>query len=154
MAEKQIGTLIDPKKKAEILQRIKDRKKPLFMQEKPEPEESLNYDEVRWSDKLTPKQRKEFLAFRITVSASFGELDVVKECIRAGVDPNLCCKSPTLSPLMYACTSGRIEIVKLLLDAGADVNAKTDDNKTALSFAMERGVPEVIDLLKKRGAME
>ena len=44
----QIGTLIDPKKKAEILQRIKDRKAP-FCAEKPAPETPESKDDFYWN---------------------------------------------------------------------------------------------------------
>jgi ankyrin repeat protein len=40
--------------------------------------------------------------------------------------------------------------VKLLLEAGADVDAKTNDGKTALDLAKSLGWEKVIALLKKK----
>jgi ankyrin repeat protein len=44
------------------------------------------------------------------------------------------------------------EIVKLLLDKGADVNTKTDNGTTALIEAASRGMTEAVRLLLDRGA--
>jgi ankyrin repeat protein len=45
-------------------------------------------------------------------------------------------------------------VVKLLLERGADVNAKDDDRKTPLSLAEEEGHSDVADLLRQHGAEE
>ena len=44
------------------------------------------------------------------------------------------------------------EIVNLLLDGGADINARSDDENTALLGAIERGHIEIANLLIERGA--
>ena len=53
------------------------------------------------------------------------------------------------TPLMFAATENRIEVVKLLIDAGADVNivSKDDNESTALSLAREKKHEEIIKLL-------
>jgi ankyrin repeat protein len=43
-------------------------------------------------------------------------------------------------------------MVKLLVERGADVNAKTTDGRTALIFACNMGMTEVVKLLVERGA--
>ena len=45
-----------------------------------------------------------------------------------------------------------MNIVKLLIDKGADVNAKTDDGMTALIVAAENGQADVAKLLIDKGA--
>jgi ankyrin repeat protein len=47
---------------------------------------------------------------------------------------------------------GHTEIVQLLLEKGADVNAKDDDGRTALMLAAEKGHTEIVQLLLERGA--
>ncbi len=42
-------------------------------------------------------------------------------------------------PLHFAATNGDVELVKLLLDRGATINAATQDGWTALHFACLRG---------------
>jgi len=54
--------------------------------------------------------------------------------------------------LIEASEKGYTEIVKLLLKAGADVNAEDGDGRTALILAKEQGYIEIVDLLKKAGA--
>lgn len=55
------------------------------------------------------------------------------------------------TPLLSACLTGRPEVVKYLLDKGADVNAKSKTGLSALEAAVLRNDPELIDLLISRG---
>ena len=55
---------------------------------------------------------------------------------------------------MAASHEGHIDIVKLLLDKGADVNAKSKDGDTALKAASVKGHTEIVELLKAHGAKE
>ncbi|KAL9999862.1 putative ankyrin repeat-containing domain-containing protein [Helianthus debilis subsp. tardiflorus] len=43
------------------------------------------------------------------------------------------------APLHSAASSGNVEIVKILLDRGADVNLKNDGGRTALHYAASKG---------------
>jgi ankyrin repeat protein len=52
-------------------------------------------------------------------------------------------------PLHEASANGNVELVKLLIDNGADVNARSDDGKTPLDFAVEYKRDEIVDLLKQ-----
>jgi len=49
--------------------------------------------------------------------------------------------------LMLAVSHGRLEMVRMLLDAQADVNAQDDDGSTALMCATEHGYTEIVKLL-------
>ncbi|MBP2681125.1 MAG: uncharacterized protein H6Q78_988, partial [Candidatus Krumholzibacteriota bacterium] len=55
-------------------------------------------------------------------------------------------------PLHIAATTGNVEIARLLLDAGADIDAGDADNSTALGVAAMRRHAEMVDLLIARGA--
>ena len=48
---------------------------------------------------------------------------------------------------MAACRDGHLEIVKLLADNGADINAKNNNGGTALMFASHAGKLEVVKFL-------
>jgi len=47
---------------------------------------------------------------------------------------------------------GALEVVRLLLEHGADVEAKYNDGKTALQEAADRGHDKVVEFLREHGA--
>lgn len=56
-------------------------------------------------------------------------------------------------PLLYAVGSKNIEIVKILLNAGADVNARFDErDDTPLAYTAEEGLEDIAALLIDHGA--
>ena len=66
------------------------------------------------------------------------------------------CASATYQerPLHEASREGHVFMVKLLLDAGADVNAKDNEGFTPLRYARMEGHPDVVELLKTAGGRE
>jgi ankyrin repeat protein len=56
------------------------------------------------------------------------------------------------TPLMTAANSGDVEIIKLLLNAGARLEQTNNNGDTALMEAAKRAVPDVVKLLIERGA--
>ena len=54
--------------------------------------------------------------------------------------------------LIYYSYIGDLEMAELLIDSGADVNAKNKDNVTALMDASEKGHSLVAKFLKSKGA--
>lgn len=57
------------------------------------------------------------------------------------------------TPLMQAARSGDADTVRLLLDAGADVNKRNAGGMTALSWATCANHPEIVQMLLAAGAM-
>lgn len=53
---------------------------------------------------------------------------------------------------MLAAAKGRESVVRLLLDKGADVNAKSADGRTALMSAVENGSEQMVRWLIEKGA--
>ena len=56
--------------------------------------------------------------------------------------------------MMAAAYMGHTEIVKVLIYAGADVNAKKKSGKTALMCAESKSHTEIVEILKQAGAKE
>ena len=47
---------------------------------------------------------------------------------------------------------GNVEIVRILVDAGADLGVENGFGKTALEAAKDRGIPENVQILGDAGA--
>ena len=54
--------------------------------------------------------------------------------------------------LILASSNGNVEVVKYLIDSGANVNIKNNECKTALDLAEENGYEEIAEILKNAGA--
>lgn len=84
-----------------------------------------------------------------------GDLDKVKSLVEGGAKPDTPIEygEHKMTPLMKAVWEGEEEIVKFLLDAGADVNAKdTDNGQPPLMYAIARDRAGLVELLIQRGA--
>ena len=92
------------------------------------------------------------LAQGLSAAAFTGDLATMKRALAEGADPNT--KNPESgSPLLAdAALMGRTEIVALLLEHGADINARGKDGGTALHAAAFLGRAETVKLLLDRGA--
>jgi ankyrin repeat protein len=81
-----------------------------------------------------------------------GDAPMVDALLKAGADANSA-KSNGATALMTAASSGNVDAVKMLLDRGANVNAKeAAHGQTALMFAAALNRDAVIKLLASRGA--
>lgn len=84
--------------------------------------------------------------------ASAGNLSLVKQALVNGMDVNM--KDPKSGGTLLATAAlmGHTEIVALLLEHGADVNARSKDGGTALHAAAFLGRVETVKLLLDKGA--
>lgn len=80
---------------------------------------------------------------------------MVKKLIQAGINVNAQMAGPRgllssigSTALIDAAEVGDTEIIQMLIDAGADVHAKTRRNKTALDFAQKSKKKDAIELLQ------
>ena len=73
-------------------------------------------------------------------SCSFGKLQLARELLLAGADPNTKVGRDNWTCLMRAIRGNHEEVVDLLLaQPGLDVNAKNNSNRTALHYACDKG---------------
>jgi ankyrin repeat protein len=116
---------------------------------------------VRMGDMQT---LKELLADGIAIppsalhaAARSGRAEVVKLLLLHRANPDETNEKKN-TPLWFAAqspakpASNRIDVMKLLLDAGADINRRCENGSTALHFAAWRGPVEVVEFLLSRGA--
>ena len=75
--------------------------------------------------------------------------------LKRGLNVNLLDEDGS-TPLMYAAHYGSPDMVRALIDAGADLNAKNKNGETALTIALKHSLnnwgQEVVQVLKQRGA--
>ncbi len=81
------------------------------------------------------------------------DIDAVRELISKGENVNAKEESYSkITPLFVAVEQGNIEIVQMLLDAGAKVNARDKEKQTPLMRLDNDATPELIDVLVRSGA--
>jgi ankyrin repeat protein len=79
-----------------------------------------------------------------------GDLETVEKMIEEGINVNLVRDGVT--PLMIASSSGHTEIAETLLQAGVNINEKTEDGWTALhKAAVDQNGPAIAELLMQSG---
>ena len=83
-------------------------------------------------------------------AAQRGDTALVEELLKEGADPNT--TSGGASPLVFAAEEGHIDIVRLLLQAGANINEGDNGNITPLICASTRGYAPIVRLLLDAGA--
>ncbi len=88
-------------------------------------------------------------AFSAIWQAAFrGDAKRVQELLAVGTDPNV----EGRCPLSYAAMNGHVEVCKILLEAGLEVEGTADDGLTPLIVAAAGGHIEVVRLLLRHGA--
>jgi len=86
-------------------------------------------------------------------AAGAGETKSVRGILQEGVDANSSFPIIGTNGLMIAAAQGHADTVKVLLDAGADVNASDITGWTALHAAVYKGDKQTVALLLERGAV-
>lgn len=85
-------------------------------------------------------------------AAKNGDLLAVRLFLDAGMDVNIIPGDDMHPALIMAAGSGHTEIVKLLMERGADVNLRGDEGMTALFAATAAGHTEIVKLFIDKGA--
>ena len=87
---------------------------------------------------------------RVIRAIGQGDMADLAAALEEGADPNVE-STPGRPALFLAASRGNAEATRLLIDAGADVNADTADGSILVKAAVE-GHPEVVELLLDAGA--
>jgi ankyrin repeat protein len=101
---------------------------------------------------VEPNQFDAFGYTPLTVASLDKHLQCMKSLLAHGANVNLA-SAGGWSPLIGAAMSGaKPEVLDVLLDKGADINARNQWGCTALYYAAGYGVVKTVDHLLKRGA--
>lgn len=94
-----------------------------------------------------------FLDEPFAMAACRGDLAEVRIMLARGADPNASADEEG-TPVIYDATyNGHKEVVRILIEHGANVNAKGPEG-TALYVAEQGGHPEIAKMLQRAGAKE
>ncbi len=77
-----------------------------------------------------------------------GHIDLAVQMIDKGADVN----QPGWAPLHYAATSGNVQLIKILLENHAYIDAESPNKTTPLMMAAHYGTPGAVKLLLEEGA--
>ena len=136
-----MNSLIDKKKKAEVLQRIKERKAP-FCAEKP----TLD----RLSNPAT-KEQKKLNDELIEAAKSSRHIDEIQTLIEKGADVNTK-DSVGWTVLIWMIGTSTTPTIEWLIGKGADINFRTSSGYTPLMRAAECGRTKTAEILIEKGA--
>lgn len=84
----------------------------------------------------------------LMIAALKGHKEMVRKLIARDADVS----KPGWAPLHYAATGGHLEIMQILLDEHAFIDAESPNRTTPLMMAAEYGSPQAVKLLLEAGA--
>ena len=85
-------------------------------------------------------------------AALSGDAETIRKGLEAGLKPGLAGKEDGRTALMLAAFNGHTGIVRMLVEAGADVNARDAIDRTALMYASTGPFVEAVRYLLDHGA--
>ena len=88
---------------------------------------------------------------RICDAIKRGDVDAVKSSIAKGVDLTATIDTRGFTPLHLAVEAGHMDIIRLLLESGVEVNIKSTYGWTPLKIAAREGHLEIADYLISKG---
>ena len=88
----------------------------------------------------------------LDTAIKFRRKDVVRLCIDRGADLNATTRKSGILPVMLAACFNDTELMQILLDAGAKINAVDKSGMSALDYARKLGQKRMENYLKERGA--
>lgn len=84
----------------------------------------------------------------LMIAALKGQTEIVRKLIARDADVN----KPGWTPLHYAATGAHLEIMQILLDEHAYIDAESPNKSTPLMMAAKYGTPAAVKLLLEAGA--
>ena len=106
-----------------------------------------NQDESAESKTIVEKPKMDLFS-----AVVLGDLEVIRQHVKAGSDLNVVEPSRLSTPLITAIAFGKTEAAKILIDAGADLNYQNNDGSTALHTAAFFCRVKIVKSLMEKGA--
>ncbi len=140
--------------------RLKDSNKDRGKSEQQEKDEQQKRDELLWKEAIEIFIKRSSIRDHEECNASFLSYAACgnTKCIKLFItkcyitDINVKTNKGTTA-LILAARYGHMDIVKLLIDAGADINIKDNYDNSALVYAEKLGHNNIVELLKNNGAI-
>ena len=88
----------------------------------------------------------------ISIAARNGHLNTLELLLRSGAQVNLIDEDRGSTALFDSALEKNKEMIKVLIEAGADVNIQSKDGQTALVVVVGEGDEEIVEMLFKAGA--
>jgi len=101
---------------------------------------------------LASQDRVLALADKLCKASTEGNLELVRRLLSEGADTEATTDPTGSTPLMLACSGGYFQVAELLIENGADVNARNMTRQNALTMAARGGHRELADYLMSKGA--
>ena len=95
---------------------------------------------------------KEELNWQLILAADSGNADRVLQLLKLGADINTSTPYENITPLMYACQTGDLKTVKILVANGADLDRQPYGKETALLTSVKLNLEDVVLYLLDHGA--
>ncbi|WP_232829111.1 ankyrin repeat domain-containing protein [Aureibaculum luteum] len=108
---------------------------------------STKSTDTRSENNLKSETKVEQPKTDIQTAIMSGDLSIVKQHIAAGTNINMKDQMSGATPLISAATFGKINMVKILMEAKADLNIKNNDGASALHVAAFFCRVEIVQLL-------
>jgi ankyrin repeat protein len=87
----------------------------------------------------------------VALSLVHGNAELLQAMVHHGVDP-LSLDLPLGCPLLYAASVGRLDLIGILLNFGADLNCRHHKHRPVISAALQNGHKRAVDWLSHKGA--
>ena len=97
-------------------------------------------------------QRDEEGVSALDIAIKFKRKDVIKYCLDKGFEVNTTTRKSGITPVMLAACFSDIEMMKLLIESGADLNSADRAGMTPKDYAKKLGQKKMTEYLHECGA--